>query len=181
MFGEVSVGARVAAENDLEATVRILLDGGADALAQTKDGKTALDVTPKSDTATRDVLQKAMVVAESQAKHPPQVLPPPTIRESPALSSNEKRPSPAGETDDIIPPDLFEFIPKADRERIRSVWASRRQRPSPLYDSKVFLERLDTMLSQDAFRELIKQARSARTNSNGDKVSHYCLCHVTPG
>lgn len=171
----------LAAENNHVSTVRILLDGGADALALTKNGETALDVTPKSDTAIRNVLQKAMAVAASQAKHPPQVLPPPTIRESPAPSLDGIRSSPAGETDDIIPRDLFQFIPEADRERIRSVWTSRRERPSPLYDPKEFLERIDTMLSQDAFRELTKQARSARMNSNGDKVSHYCLCGVTPG
>jgi ankyrin repeat protein len=170
----------VAAESNSWDTVRTLLNGGADPLARTRDGKTALDLTLGLHIQTRIVLQKAVEEA-SQAKHTREVLVSPSIRESALPSLYEIRPSPLGESDEIIPPELSRFIPGLARERIRTVWASPRQRPSALYNTKKFVERVDNLLSHHAFRQLIQQARDAPLNSDGDKVSPYCFHQAVSG
>ena len=179
----------LAAENHFEATVRTLLEEGADALARTRDGKTALDVTPKSNTPTRTILQKAMEESTvpqkpkeeaSQTKHAQEVVPSRSIHEPPPPELYEIRPDLRGNTDEIIPAELSKFISEVAKERIRNVWTSPRQRPSSLYDTKEFLERIDNLLSQGAFRQLIEQASGARLSSNLDKVSFHCLDKVVP-
>lgn len=159
----------LAAEKDCWDTVRTLLNGGANVMARTRDGKTALDVVPKLYMPTKSLLQKAM----EEAIQIKQTRDPPTLYE---IRSN-----PMGDNAEIIPRELSKFIPKIARERIHKVWASPRQRPSALYDTKEFLERTDNLLSQHAFRQLIQQARDAPLNSNGDKVSSYCLYEAVPG
>lgn len=160
----------LAAEKDCWDTVRTLLNRGADAMARTRDGKTALDVAPKSHTPTKTLLQKAMEEA-SQTKQTREILASQSVRQSHPPTVYEIRPSPMGDINDIIPRELSKFIPEVVRERIRKVWASPRQRPSALYDTKEFLERMDNLVSQHAFQQLIQQAREAPLNPNGDKVS----------
>lgn len=168
----------LAAENNFWDTVRTLLDGGADPFARTRDGKTALDVTPKSHMPTRTVLEKAMEEA-SQAKHTQEVLASPSIGESALPNLHEMQSSPIGHSNEIIPPELSKFIPELSRVKIRNIWASPRQRPSALYDTEKFLERLDDLLSQHAFRQLIQQARDVHEVS----LIHFlrsCVGLLTP-
>lgn len=164
----------LAAQNAYQATVRQLLEGGADALARTRDGMTALDVTHKSDASTRTILHKAMEEARP-AQHTQELSASLSVPECPSPSSYETRPGSPGDNDEIIPCALSNFIPELAKERIRKVWASPRQRPSALYNTKKFLERMDDLLSQDTFRQLIQHARDAPLNSNGDKVGCYCF------
>ena len=160
----------LAAENQFEATVRILLDGGADARAQTRDGKRPFDVTPESDTLTRTVLQKATMEA-AQADHTREDLTPPLDSGSDLTELHKTRLAPLDMSNAIVPSELLRYLPDVSRERVCNVLSSRSKSPIWVsYKPEEFIERVDDLLDQQAFRLLIEQARTAPLDQNGDKV-----------